>query len=271
MLSYLSKLSFNKEVIFIDDRNDKSIDIRKTYNVPNEYKIINSSINGENIGTFESRRTGTLNATGEYIWFVDVDDEPLDIDLEIDENNLMDVYMYLAMTKDIKNNTKIFSLKIFDLFPKTIINKIDLNVNGNENSFINFTKSHLDEISVFGSIWNKFFKTSIIRNVYENIPITKNFIIAEDVFIIILYFNTILKKRNLKIQILNKPIYKYNYASYCKHIFNKNNNHLTPTSYKIAYQMYKDSLKEYTMLKIAFEILSIFTNNKYKGVNYEIN
>ena len=40
MLKYLDRLTFDKEVIFVDDRHDKSIDVRKEYNVPLEYKIV---------------------------------------------------------------------------------------------------------------------------------------------------------------------------------------------------------------------------------------
>ena len=78
MLNQLNNISFNKEVIFVDDRNDKTEDIRKLYNIPSEYKIVPSFPTGENVGTFEARRSGVLNATGDYVWFVDADDEIYD-------------------------------------------------------------------------------------------------------------------------------------------------------------------------------------------------
>ena len=56
IMKYLERLTFEKEVIFVDDRNDKTENIRKMYKVPNQYKIVNGFENGENVGTFEARR-----------------------------------------------------------------------------------------------------------------------------------------------------------------------------------------------------------------------
>ena len=67
IINELNKLTFNKEVIFDNDRNDKTEKKKKKYNIPNEYKIVPSYPTGEKVSKFEARRNGVLNATGDYI------------------------------------------------------------------------------------------------------------------------------------------------------------------------------------------------------------
>ena len=203
MLNYLYKLSFNKEVIFIDDRNDKNIDIRSEYNIPNEYKIIKSSINGENIGTFESRRTGTLNATGEYIWFVDVDDEPLDIKLETINQPIYDV---IGFTYKIFTDSDLNYLNFFIDVPF-----YDIQYKKNEFHIVNYLISTLKI-----GLWNKLIKRNTLIEVFDQIPINKHFIEFEDCYLLykILFNST-------RVKLIGKPIYIYNLSEDRKNSFYK--------------------------------------------------
>ena len=70
----------NIEVILIDDASpDKSIDIAKefinTYKYSNIFKII---IHEQNRGLSAARNTGIKNSTGDYLYFLDSDDELYD-------------------------------------------------------------------------------------------------------------------------------------------------------------------------------------------------
>ena len=160
MLNYLSKLSFNKEVIFIDDRNDKSLDIRKTYNIPNEYKIINSSKEENNVGTFESRRTGVNEATGEYIWFVDVDDEIYDFKPITDGS---DVVCYNFKMNN-KENTRFLENRYFTC-----------------GSYKNY--KYVYRFLLYGSLWRNIYLRSTLLKAYEQIPTKKNLFYYEDMFL----------------------------------------------------------------------------------------
>ena len=219
MLIHLSKLTFNKEVIFVDDRNDKSIDIRKEYNVPNEYLIINSYPDGSNVGPFEARRTGTLNATGDYIWFVDVDDQPLDI--KIDERNLKDLYIFtlLCFYTDEYKFTLMTSAIIFDKVYKknntfscknSIINFNITDSIKNIKIVYHFFDKYVAETFLI-NLCNKLFKTSIMKSVFNSVEIIKHLDLGEDAFLSFLYFDYLIKQNNFTIQFKNNPPnYVYN-------------------------------------------------------------
>lgn len=63
----------NIEIICVDDCGaDKSVEIAKEFAMQDKrIKIIQ---NGENLGTFTTRNNGALNASGEYLFFLDGDD-----------------------------------------------------------------------------------------------------------------------------------------------------------------------------------------------------
>lgn len=219
MLKYLSILSFDKEVIFVDDRNDKTEDIRKLYNIPNEYKIIPSFPTGENAGTFEARRSGVLNATGDYIWFIDIDDEPLNFDTSI-LNDKKDLYIFNSYVYSVQANTCKKSLYVNHIFQDFIItNFYDImNTDGN---IINFNINH-DNLYFVGNVlnnillpvtfctWDKLFKTSILKECLSNVRTLKNFKLYEDTFLVRLYLKTLIERyKNVSIQFISSSNYKY--------------------------------------------------------------
>ena len=260
MLIYLSKLTFNKEVIFIDDRNDKSIDIRKEYNVPNEYKIINSSKEENNIGTFEARRTGTLNATGDYIWFVDVDDEPLNIDFSIDENDLKEIYVYTYITTYLKSNNYFLS-KFVNIDKSTNFNNndiINLSINTrNIKIFTNFFKNQIffNDSLFFYAIYNKFIKRDLLIKTYKSLPILKKFILGEDLFLILIALNKLLENENSRIQLKNTPIYNYKLTNPYKYTFS------TLKKIKINKSYYKNLYSMYAFYKTKFSFINAYIDH----------
>ena len=186
MLNYLSKLSFNKEVIFIDDRNDKSMNIRSMYNIPDEYKIINSSESG-NIGTFESRRTGVLNATGDYIWFVDIDDELYNFEPVLDGS---DVICYNFKMND-KENRRFYRNRYF--------------VCKNYNNY-----KYAYRYLLYGSLWRNLYLRKTLLKVYKQIPTHKHLFYYEDMFLNGFVLNN-LKRITCNTQIIYNYNMTYNY------------------------------------------------------------
>jgi hypothetical protein len=219
IINEMNKLTFNKEIIFVDDRNDKTEDVRNKYIIPNEYKIIRSHETFENVGTFEARRSGVLNATGDYIWFIDIDDEPLNFDTSI-LNNKKELYMFNNYVYSVQTNTCKKSLYVNRIFQSFIINNFydimntdgnifNININHDNLYFVgNVLKNML--IPVTFSVWDKLFKTSILKECLSNIKTLKNFKLYEDAFLIRLYLKTSIENyKNINIQYLSSSNYKY--------------------------------------------------------------
>ena len=231
MLNHLSKLSFNKEVIFIDDRNDKSLDIRNEYNIPNEYKIINSYETGENIGTFEARRTGVLNATGEYVWFVDIDDEPLDFNVDLLKEK-KELYYFNAIYHDVKNNKDVLEITKNDMFPFFVVEEYN-EVLETKNNIVNIYFPPKDELfigyviryliySMTFCVWDKLFKTDILKEMYSEVETIKNFSYGEDSFMVRLYIKYLVSKNEgFRLQISTTPNYIYNQYEVERYYFNR--------------------------------------------------
>jgi hypothetical protein len=160
MLNYLKRLSFNKEVIFVDDRVDKNENIRNKYNIPNEYKIIPSFNNDENVGTFEARRSGVLNAAGDYIWFVDVDDEIYDLN-PIEDGSDVICYNFKMNNKSNKRflNNRYFICKNFDNY------------------------RYVYRFLLYGSLWRNMYLRKTLLKVYDQIQTHKHLFFYEDMFV----------------------------------------------------------------------------------------
>ncbi len=219
MLKYLTNISFNKEVIFVDDRNDKTEDIRKKYNIPNEYKIIPSFPTGENVGTFEARRSGAMIASGEYIWFVDIDDEPLNFDASIISSK-KDIYYFNNLIYYVETNETYKYLNRPDVLPEAVKKYYDIiKLNGN---VINLNISNFSNQMLLGyiirhiclpisfNIWDKLLKTSILQKTLSEIEPIKNFKYGEDSFLSRMYLKYLIDNMKcINIQFLSSPNYKY--------------------------------------------------------------
>lgn len=172
IIQELKKLSFSKEVIFVDDRNDKSVNI----DLPSEYKIIKSSQFINNVGTFEARRSGTLEAIGDYIWFIDIDDKLNDI-TRLPTNEDVVAYEYSLLFND---------NKLIDSYMLKYLNctKMELKSTHNIKAILKYSGLGL---------WNKLFKREILLKTFNKIPFLNKFTKNEDGYT---YFE-ILKNSNI--------------------------------------------------------------------------
>lgn len=249
MTGYLNKLSYNKEVIFIDDRNDKSENIRAKYNVPEEYKIVPSSKTSNNVGTFEARRTGFNYSIGDYIWFIDIDDIPYNIDLEIDENNPMDVYIFKydeyalnrrSFITDVETIFKYEKQCIKDIFDNRH-NKFDVVINLKDRTFkekLMFFNYFIDRhySTICYTLWEKLLKRSVVEKGMNAIATENHLTFGDDTLLIqsvLGYSETI--------NISSKKIYRYNISEAYKY---------SPDN--VSKYVSKDKLERIKMLKTKY-------------------
>lgn len=190
IVNELNKLTFSKEVIFVDDRNDKTEDI----SIPSQYKLVRSHELFDNVGTFEARRSGALNAIGDYIWFIDIDDKLYNITRFPTNDEDISAYEYCYET----TNNEIEKTHFLKFFGVTGMHIKDIH---NIKMIINWTNLGL---------WNKLFKRKTILKTFETIPFLNKFIRNEDGY----FYFEILKNSKL---ITFKLEYIYIYTSPNKH------------------------------------------------------
>jgi hypothetical protein len=130
-LGYYNKLTFDRELILVDNRvNDTSI-------IP-----VSAVSKHENLGCVAGRLYGASFAKGDYIWFNDVDDEPLDLPV--------------SLLKSIADNNP----DIVDYFIETL----------RADKFIDFqNKPSKSLYSILSTVWNSLFKREIIEKIAPHI------------------------------------------------------------------------------------------------------
>lgn len=188
--SLINQTESPNQIVIIDDfSNDGSYEICKKYEEQHQH-LIQLHRNEKNSGVSFSRNEGITLATGDYIMFLDADDEYENTCIE---NIKMNIAQYanenIFITKCIYRSTKF----IYPIIPKFY-------VRFNSNKLI-YNDSHSFIPFIGGS--NVAIKASFIR---EN---NVKFNIEENNFEDWLYYFTILIKNNLQFVLINKPLYIY--------------------------------------------------------------
>ncbi len=192
----LSQTYSDYEVILVDDNSkDNSLEICKKWeHIDKRIKVLHQS----NTGAGGARNLGIEHASGEYIYFFDIDDElspkTLEYNVYIMEKYKVDYILFGYKTIDILNKTE----NIID-FPETIIDS-------NKSLRDIFIEQFILKINGFP--WNKFYRKSFLNKYnirYENLRIQQDEV-----------FNLNLYKYLEKAYISQKVLYKY-------YIYNKGN------------------------------------------------
>lgn len=140
MTSMIEKfVTIDHEIILVDNRDNQ---------VPFEtkYKVVSK---GHNCYIFEGRRMGLDAATGDYIWFVDVDDEIVgEVSKEVFENRTENILQLSYL------------------------------VNGEETIKLGAIKNN---IACFGpNVWSRIYKTSVLREALKPLRRDINLVNGED-------------------------------------------------------------------------------------------
>jgi len=163
---YLNRVQVKYEAIIVDNRDNKD--------KPLEY-IGNPTIvvNKANLGILEGRRSGFEAATGDYIWFVDIDDEIL----VVENNNYgdEDILVFPILIDDA------LASKTFKYLPP-VVKKEDF-----------WTDDIGCRVTVL--LWHKWIKREILEKAYKKIPHI-DIIYSEDT---IVYYGIIEFAENMRI------------------------------------------------------------------------
>lgn len=213
------------EVIVVDDcGHDNSIKIAEDYALRDDrIKIIK---NPKNLGTYHARRVGVEHAIGDYIVFLDPDDE-LDSDaliqlqLKIDEEK--NDIIFFGVAPSVKG-------RWYDIPP--YIFPVNQTQSLLVSYFANGTRSYL---------WGtpgKSYKASFIKSLYRvlNVSIDFRFVYAEDVFLLI---HAMLLKPSYSCVFYNGYIYHNNETSITQSNLNENDTRF------LQYDFMIDSLNEH--------------------------
>ena len=138
-LEYTKRVNVRHEVIIVDNRDDKTIPL--TYNSPEAILVCTH----KNLGILDGRRFGFEHSTGDYIWFIDIDDEIHTIN-DIDYGD-SDIISFPYISEFIQ----------YGHDPSGVI----------ENDEV-CTLDTLENIKCF--LWNKWFKKEVLFRAYKKIP-----------------------------------------------------------------------------------------------------
>lgn len=190
--SIIEQKFIDYEIIIV---NDGSID--NSENIILEYKDKFYSfqyILTENNGVSAARNTALEKAKGKYVLFADADDY-------FEPNAFFKIYNYIQ-----NNNSNLLCFNYYNVYLNN--NKSDgLDLNNNkidlfpEKVITNFLSyKYINKFT--GAVWNKVYKTDVIRN--NCIKFSSNLYIGEDLLFNIEYFSSV-----NRLDILDEKIYNY--------------------------------------------------------------
>ena len=179
--SILISTCTNFEVIIINNgSSDKTLEVVKNYQ-KNDSRIL--CIDSTEVGVSNARNKGLEYANGEWILFVDADDQLL--------HNAMNVF-----------NSCMFSKSDLVLFNYSVNNKI-IKPYGKYKNYDELFAKMLNNPTKCMTVWNKLFHTNVIRN--HGLKFNTDLKYSEDSEFLIRYMKLV-----KKIQLVDKVTYKYN-------------------------------------------------------------
>lgn len=139
-LETTKRVEVNHEIIIVDNRDDKT--------VPLEYDTENTVIveTEKNLGILDGRRFGFEHSTGDYIWFVDIDDEITEVKKRYYGES--DIIKFPAFVND----------EVVFESPSLEFNNID---NHSIDSIL---------VAINCLLWNKWIKREVLESAYKLIP-----------------------------------------------------------------------------------------------------
>ena len=174
LLDDFVKNSDKIEILLIDDcspDNGKTLKIEQEF--ANKYKNIKLIKNNENIGVSKSRNKAIELARGKYITFPDPDDKYINNAIkkiyDSLKNNDVDILVTGLVERHLDSKDKTSKLLEINHESKILNNNKDIVKESVE----------LEEKVLFGYVWNKFYKLSLIRK--NNIKFNKNYTYIEDI------------------------------------------------------------------------------------------
>lgn len=175
-----NNVEFDHEIIFIDNRDDQS----KVIDIDIEGVSVYSQNKG-NIRQVEARRWSVQFCTGDYIWFIDVDDEVC----PVLKSELEDI---VAKNYDVYN---------FSYTDEKLLNIINFPEEGLYTELV--SKDMWDKINVMN--WNKWYKKTMFEKVISCIPEDTRITASEDILftLLVLKYSETLYNKPI-------PVYKYN-------------------------------------------------------------
>ncbi|WP_300742631.1 glycosyltransferase family 2 protein [uncultured Brachyspira sp.] len=250
------------EIIIIDDcSNGNCKEITDSYK---DERIIYIK-HEKNRGTLSARKTGSINSNGQYITYIDPDDE-----LELNalekvyntlKDNNYDVIQFSVKSISLNQNKKerLKEEKRVSWYLSTKRSDIDNNYLLNE--VLNENISH--------NIWAKFFKSSIVKNAITYIP-DSHIIFSEDMLQCLIFFYFVKSYKaigdELYIYHCDLSYSNKNVESLRKDRFNKmcmDSKNSLNEFHNFLIKMNDDILYQYDYIKLAY--------NQYKFLLYKIN
>jgi len=254
--SILKEKKDNIEIIIINDGStDKSKDILDKYSQNKLIKIVHK----ENTGVSNTRNIALSMAEGKYIMFADCDDYFSTGFLSIIEENIKgnpEIIIFEALEEQPNGEFK-------KIFTQENIKKKQLLDNDGLNGFL--TSDYA--IKYGNCIWNKVFKTSIIKN--NKITFPENQKIAEDMLFNIHYFEYCKSIRTISEALY---VYCYNESSvtrkYRKNFLDeylKIGNNIKLICEKVNYKDYQNLIAKFYLKETGFIMCNELLSKDYKG------